>query len=103
MVAKLKNDETSMFMITCRGISKNIVARSWTHGQNAGMEERLEKLEIRFMATEDLLDELNRTVWRQQNEIELLREHVRLLADQLRSVQASASDIRQEDEIPPHW
>jgi|GEM_PF-131486 len=103
MVAKLKNDETSMFMITCRGISKNIVARSWTHGQNADMEERLEKLEIRFMATEDLLDELNRTVWRQQNEIELLREHVRLLADQLRTVQASASDMRQEDEIPPHW
>ncbi|HLW05128.1 MAG TPA: SlyX family protein [Azoarcus sp.] len=67
------------------------------------MEERLEKLEIRFMATEDLLDELNRTVWRQQNEIELLREHVRLLADQLRTVQASASDMRQEDEIPPHW
>lgn len=74
-----------------------------THGQNAGMEERLEKLETHFMATEDLLDELNRTVWRQQNEIELLREHVRLLADQLRTAQPSASGMRAEDEIPPHW
>src|SRR5690554_8114870 len=99
MVAKLKNDETSMFMITCRGISKNIVARSWTHGQNADMEEGLEKLEIRSMATEDLPDDPNPTVCRQQNAIELLRDDVLLLADQRPTEQPSVSHIAQEAEI----
>ena len=81
----------------------HILAWPRLDGQNGGMEERLEKLETRFMAVEDLLDELNRTVWRQQNEIELLREHVRQLADQVRTVQSTASGMRPEDEIPPHW
>jgi SlyX protein len=66
------------------------------------MELRLEKLELKVMSAEDQLDELNRIVWRQQQEIELLRQHVRLLAEQLKSVQPGAP-LRPEDEIPPHW
>ncbi|NLF55131.1 MAG: SlyX family protein [Thauera phenolivorans] len=66
------------------------------------MEQRLEKLELKVMSAEDQLDELNRVVWRQQQEIDLLRQHVRLLAEQLKSVQPG-TPLRPEDEIPPHW
>lgn len=66
------------------------------------MEERLEHLETKMMAAEDQLDELNRTVWRQQQEIDLLREHVRQLAQQVKTIQPGGQ-TRPEDEIPPHW
>lgn len=66
------------------------------------MNERIERLETRQMASEDLLDELNRTVWRQQQELDLLRQHVRQLAQQLKALQPT-SPARPEDEIPPHW
>jgi len=54
------------------------------------------------MSAEDQLDELNRTVWRQQQELDLLREQVRHLAQQLKTIQPGAPG-RPEDEIPPHW
>ena len=54
------------------------------------------------MSAEDLLDELNRTVWRQQQELDLLREQVRQLAQQVKTIQP-ANPLRPEDEIPPHW
>ena len=66
------------------------------------MEDRLDKLELKMMSAEDQLDELNRTVWRQQQEIELLREQVRELARQLKAIRP-ADPLRPEDEIPPHW
>lgn len=66
------------------------------------MEERLETLETKMMSAEDQLDELNRTVWRQQQEIDLLREHLRQLAQQLKTIQPGGP-TRPEDEIPPHW
>lgn len=66
------------------------------------MDERIERLETRLMASEDLLDELNRTVWRQQQELDLLREHLRQLALQVKALQP-AGPSRPEDEIPPHW
>ena len=66
------------------------------------MEDRLETLETKMMSAEDQLDELNRTVWRQQQEIDLLREHLRQLAQQLKTMQPGGAN-RPEDEIPPHW
>jgi len=66
------------------------------------MEDRLELLETKMMSAEDQLDELNRTVWRQQQELDLLREQVRQLAQQVKTIQPGAPN-RPEDEIPPHW
>lgn len=66
------------------------------------MEDRLERLESKMMFAEDQLDELNRTVWRQEQEIEVLREHVRQLAQQLKAIQPGGPS-RPEDEIPPHY
>lgn len=66
------------------------------------MDERLERLESKLMAAEDHIDELNRSVWRQQQELDLLRAQLQHLAQQLRAVPAGER-LRAEDEIPPHW
>lgn len=66
------------------------------------MEDRIVTLETKLMAAEDLLDELNRTVWRQQQELDLLREQVRQLAQQVKTIQP-CNPLRPEDEVPPHW
>lgn len=66
------------------------------------MDDRFERLETKLMSAEDQLDELNRTVWRQQQEIDLLREHLRQLAQQMKALQPGGA-TRPEDEIPPHW
>ncbi|MBW7860244.1 MAG: SlyX family protein [Rhodocyclaceae bacterium] len=66
------------------------------------MDERIERLEIKVMATEDALEALNRTVYRQQQELALLREQLRQIAQQVKTNQPSAP-LRPEDEIPPHW
>lgn len=66
------------------------------------MKDRLDVLETKMMSAEDQLDELNRSAWRQQQELDLLREQVRQLAQQLKTIQPGAAN-RPEDEIPPHW
>lgn len=67
-----------------------------------GTEQRLEKVETKLLAAEDQLDALNRVVWRQQEELVLLREQLRQLAIQLRE-SGVGGDHPAEDEIPPHW
>jgi len=68
----------------------------------SAMESRLETLESKLMYVEDLLDELNRTVYRQQQQIDLMQQHIRQLAQQVQSVQPGEAR-RPEDEIPPHY
>ena len=66
------------------------------------MEDRFENLESKMMSAEDQIDELNRTVWRQQQALDVLRDQLRQLAQQLKSVQeALAAPPGQE--IPPHY
>jgi SlyX protein len=66
------------------------------------MESRQVELEIKLSYAEDLLDELNRVVYRQQARIESLEERVRLLA---RLVDEMTPPERRApvDEIPPHY
>ena len=66
------------------------------------MKDRFDALETKMMSAEDQIDELNRSAWRQQQELDLLREQVRHLAQQLKTIQPGAAN-RPEDEIPPHW
>ena len=70
--------------------------------QNNAMDERLEKIETKLSLSEDLLDELNKTIFRQQREIERLQRDVITLREQVR---ASLPDERRNlyDEIPPHY
>jgi SlyX protein len=66
------------------------------------MEDRLTEVESRLAFAEDLLDTLNQTVVRQQAQIDLLQEQLRLLHRQIKDVQgAEPRSLREE--IPPHY
>lgn len=66
------------------------------------MENRLTELEIKLGLAEELLEELNRSVFRQQQQIGQLQQEVRLLHLQ---VQDSMPDEQRVpgDEVPPHY
>lgn len=66
------------------------------------MENRVTELEVKLAFAEDLLDTLNRTVFRQQERIEQLERALR----ELRALVAEALPAEQRslrDEIPPHY
>jgi SlyX protein len=64
--------------------------------------QRLTALEIKASFTEDLLDELNRVVIRQQQQIDaLLRELTELREQQPDGVAGGAA--RLTDDLPPHY
>jgi SlyX protein len=65
-------------------------------------EQRLIDLEIKLSYSEDLLDELNKIVARQQQHIDLLLREVAALRDQVS--ESSPPAFRSlRDELPPHY
>lgn len=68
------------------------------------MDDRLTELEIKLSLTEELVDELNKTVFRQQEQIDLLQQQLRLLYQQMQANAAGPAEPRSlRDEIPPHY
>ncbi|WP_153110874.1 SlyX family protein [Propionivibrio limicola] len=71
------------------------------------MEDRLTELEIKLSLTEDMVEELNRTVFRQQEQIDLLQEQLRFLYRQIQNADEGnggpAEPRSLRDEIPPHY
>ncbi|CAM3284043.1 SlyX family protein [Cupriavidus taiwanensis] len=67
------------------------------------MDDRLNELEIKLAFQEDLLDTLNSTVARQQQQIDLLQEQFRALYQQVRSAATTAAEADPAQEIPPHY
>lgn len=66
------------------------------------MEERLVRIETKISFSEDLLDELNRTVFRQQQQIDRLQQQLVRLSERIENLPVAGSrDLR--DEIPPHY
>ncbi len=66
------------------------------------MDSRITELEIKVSFSEDLLDELNRTVYRQRQEIDALRRELRALRQLVEeSLPAERRSLREE--IPPHY
>ena len=65
--------------------------------------DRLTELEIKLSLTEDLVDELNRTVFRQQEQLDLLQAQLQLLYKQMQSATNPAEPRNLRDEIPPHY
>lgn len=66
------------------------------------MEDRLEKIETKISLSEDLLEELNKTVYRQQRQIEQLQREVVSLREQVMA--GLLNEPRNlSDEIPPHY
>ena len=66
------------------------------------MESRLNELEAKMSLAEDLLDALNRTVYRQQQQIDRLQQDMRALRQQLQDA-APAEPGSPGNEIPPHY
>ena len=66
------------------------------------LQERIMELEIKASYTEDLLEQLNMTIYRQQQQIDLLINEVRELKRQApEGGGAAVSNLRYE--LPPHY
>ena len=64
-------------------------------------ERRLTDLEVKASFTEDLLDQLNQTIFRQQQMIERLARELSTLRDQIPEGSTPFRSLR--DELPPHY
>ncbi len=65
--------------------------------------ERLTELEIKLAFQEELVETLNQIVVGQQRELDLLQGQVRLLYQQLKSLQPSDIASVGEEAPPPHY
>ena len=66
------------------------------------LESRLTDLEVKISFNEHLVEELNNTVYRQQQQIDLLVTEIVALRDQVKS-QPQGEQRSLRDEIPPHY
>ena len=66
------------------------------------MDSRITDLEIKISYAEDMVDELNRTVFRQQQQIDLLVAQINALREQVQA-DAPAEQRSLRDELPPHY
>lgn len=69
------------------------------------LEQRVTELEVKLSYAEDLLDELNRVVYRQQAQIDGLVRQLGALAQQVSELEPpQRRDPRDpRDELPPHY
>ena len=70
--------------------------------EGSRMEARISELEIKISFAEDMIDELNRTIYRQQQQIDRLLSRVETLRDQVQAA-APAEQRSLRDELPPHY
>lgn len=71
--------------------------------EESNLEHRLTELEVRVNLAEDLLEELNLTVYRQQQQIDLLQQQLRHVYHQLQETPAATEKRDAGDEVPPHY
>jgi SlyX protein len=66
------------------------------------LDVRIDELEAKLAFAEDMIESLNLTVFRQQEQLDLMQKQIRLLHEQLKAVSPKEErDLR--DEIPPHY
>jgi SlyX protein len=71
-------------------------------GQESLLDQRLTELEIKATYTEDLLEQLDKVIVRQQQQIDLLlREVAQLRQPPAETGQGAARSLR--DDLPPHF
>jgi SlyX protein len=64
--------------------------------------DRLNELEMKIALADDMLDQLNQTIFRQQQQIDALAQEVRTLRQQLPQ-DRNTSGTTLLDELPPHY
>ena len=65
-------------------------------------EDRITNLEIKLSFTEDLIDQLNQTVYKQQQQIEFIYRELKSIKEQA-SGEDGAGSNSPKDEVPPHY
>jgi SlyX protein len=66
------------------------------------LDVRIDEFEAKLAFAEDMIESLNLTVFRQQEQLDLMQQQIRLLHEQLKAVSPKEErDLR--DEIPPHY
>jgi SlyX protein len=63
---------------------------------------RLNELEVKIVLADDMLDQLNQTIFRQQQQIDALAQEIRSLRQQLPQ-DRNTSGTALLDELPPHY
>lgn len=67
------------------------------------LAERLTELEIKSSYADDLLEQLNMTIYRQQQQIDSLIQQVALLRQQSQNAGQDGAARNLRDELPPHY
>ncbi len=65
-------------------------------------DERITNIEVKLSFTEDLVEELNQTIYKQQQQIDMLINEARALKLQMASNLPSDGNTPR-DELPPHY
>ncbi len=68
---------------------------------NQMSDDRITNLEIKLSFTEDLIEKLNETVYKQQQQIEFLYRELKAIKEQASSSGGGGGSLK--DEIPPHY
>jgi uncharacterized coiled-coil protein SlyX len=61
------------------------------------------RLEEKLAFQEQAIQEMNEVLYRQQQEIDALREHNALLAERLEALKSSDGDASDAEQPPPHY
>lgn len=72
-------------------------------GDGDTMKDRIIELELRFMHQEQTIQELNETVYRQEQIIARLEQGFSMISEQLRTLDPSTTRDPDEEERPPHY
>ncbi len=67
------------------------------------MEERITELELKFMQQELVIQELNDTVFRQEQMISRLERQINRLSELLRAFDPATIRDQRDEENPPHY
>lgn len=79
------------------------VAGDGEHGGDAALQARVMELEIKASYTEDLLEQLNLTIYRQQQQIDRLLDELRDLRRRVPEGGPAGGAANLRDELPPHY
>ena len=67
------------------------------------IEDRLIKIETKISFQEDQIDELNKTIYQQQQKLDRLEAICASLARHIQSMAEPRSDVMPANERPPHY
>lgn len=67
------------------------------------IEERLVNIETKIAFQEDLIEELNMTIYQQQKQLEQLDATCKVLARHIASLAESSGESKSVNERPPHY